>query len=180
MNLLKSETAKTFWGVLLIIVVFFVPYTIIISAQREENPLMRYEELGYLPGFPYYLPLLDIPISEDFDPWARRTGFQIPPEIFMHLIEFRIDQETNTVHIKTGITSPNDTPLEEIFMTFRGHNMVWTHRNQDVWWLNQGTTYFRFTLPVYYFRNEGLGPMQWHMREVLSGEILIFEARIER
>ena len=186
MKLFKNEGAKTVCGIIVIVSVFVFAYVAITSprGQEESNPLARYEGLGYLPGFPYHLPLLDIPITEDFDPWARRTGLQMYPEIFMHLLEFRLDQEPNTVHIKIGVTSPRYITLEQIVMTFRGHDMVWTHRNQDIWWLDEGANYFRFTLPIRYFRNEELGPMQWHLQEVLAGEgtgeILVFEATIER
>jgi len=183
MKILKSEGAKTFYGVVIIIFVFVFAYKTLSSPIEEDRGLSQYQDLTYLEGFPYHLPLLDIQITDDFSPWARRTGLQTTPDTFIHLIEFRIDQETNMVHTKIGVTSPRHVPLEQVVMTFRGHNMVWTHRNQDVMWLENGTAYFRFTIPIRFFRDENLGPMQWHLQEVATedfGEILIFEATIER
>ena len=180
---MKSEGAKTFYGVVIIILVFVLAYTTINSPTEEDIDLSQYQHLTYLAGFPYHLPVLDIQVTDDFSPWARRTGLQATSNTFLHLMEFRIDQETNTVHTKIGVTSPRHVPLEQVVMTFRGHSMVWTHRNQDVMWLEDSATYFRFTMPVRYFRNEGLGPMQWHLQEANTegfGETLIFEATIER
>jgi len=182
---LKSEAAKTLCGVVVIIAVFVLSYiTVNQSADMVETDHNVYSDITYLPGFPYHLPLLDIPIAEDFSPWARRTGLQAPPDTFMHHLEFRIDQETNTVHTKLGVTSPRYVPLEQVVITLGGVTTVWPHINQEVMALNDGETYFRFHTSIEMFRRNDADLIQWHLTEsdteTSSGELLIFEARIER
>ena len=138
------------------------------SPQEEEFRLV---------GFPYHLPLLDISISEDFSPWARRTGLQRPPDTFLHHIEFRIDLERNWVHTKIGVTSPRYVELEQVTLTLHRLPTVWPNMSRDVVALQEGRTYFRFFTPIEIFRSDGIDLIQWHLQEE---ELLIFEARIER
>jgi len=189
LQIFKSEAVKTVFGVVLVGVFFFTLVTQF--STREEIPPIpeviiepNQQSFFYMQGFPYHLPLLDIPISQDFSPWARRTGLQKPPDTFLHHIEFRIDQETNWVHTKIGITSPRYVPLEQVSLTLQRLPTIWIHRNEQVTSLNEGRTYFRFHTPIDIFRSDGLDLIQWHLQEAdiaeEQGELMIFEATIER
>jgi len=184
MKLHKSEAAKTVYGVVIIAIIFM--FVTITSHSMDDNSLINDNSdiISYLPRFPYHLPLLDVPISDDFSPWARRTGLQRAPDTFLHHIEFRIDQETNWVHTKIGVTSPRFVELEQVIITLHRLPTIWSHINDEVAALQEGRTYFHFHTPIDIFRRNDTDLIQWHLMESGTeeerGELLIFEARIKR
>ena len=179
--MLKSEGVKTIVGVIIIIIVFAILYHIFVRDRNDTELFLWPEHVSYFEGFPYYLPFLDIPIREGFNPWGRRTGLQRPPEFFAHQIEFRIDKETNMVHTKFGVTSPRYTPLSTVDFVVIGVAGSFIPINDNPYSFQEGRTYFHFLTPISIFRHEERNSLFWYFQEAGDeGELIIFEARITR
>lgn len=174
---------KTFYGVIIIGFVFIIGVFAITMLERKptiiEQPIFKVGNSNYyMKDFPYSLPLLDIPFTEDFTPWLSKNGLYGQTEVFINHSEFRIDQRNNFAHIKIGITKPQYISSGDVTLSLLGLDNEWIPHNVGIN-SNKNEVYYHFIIPVEIFTINGIDLIQWRFFETDTNEF-IYEIKIKR